>query len=258
MSNKKTLIYILFIVPFLCCATYIPVEKIYEDSKIVKIITRDKKGITGWYIINYDTNNRITTLNKYTPDKNTPITKIQLTYRGKFVSSYTISSTSHVSDSVLYQSTHIFNYTSANDLRRVDISFNKPASIKQAGTTFVRIQYIYTDKLLTGLNITGDASSFKISCTISYRKNAIDTIMIDEKRYNATTKKFEQGLKGTFYIEETPKYYIDEVTGNKIKDQDKLTLMYSKTYIYDALNKRKLAQGNEQILDYFLLSDSSL
>ena len=258
MSNKKTLIYILFIVPFLCCATYIPVEKIYEDSKIVKIITRDKKGITGWYIINYDTNNRITTLNKYTPDKNTPITKIQLTYRGKFVSSYTISSTSHVSDSVLYQSTHIFNYTSANDLRRVDISFNKPASIKQAGTTFVRIQYIYTDKLLTGLNITGDASSFKISCTISYRKNAIDTIMIDEKRYNATTKKFEQGLKGTLYIEETPKYYIDEVTGNKIKDQDKLTLMYSKTYIYDALNKRKLAQGNEQILDYFLLSDSSL
>jgi hypothetical protein len=244
--------------PFLCCATYTPVEKIYEDNKIVKIITRDKKGITGWYIINYDTNNRITTLNKYTPDKNTPVAKIQLTYRGKFVSSYTISSTSHVSDSVLYQSTHIFNYTSANDLRRVDISFNKPASIKQAGTTFVRIQYIYTDKLLTGLNITGDASSFKISCTIGYRKNAIDTIMIDEKRYNATTKKFEQGLKGTLYIEETPKYYIDEVTGNKIKDQDKLTLMYSKTYIYDALNKRKLTQGNEQILDYFLLSDSSL
>ena len=258
MSNKKTLIYILFIVPFLCCATYIPVEKIYEDSKIVKIITRDKKGITGWYIINYDTNNRITTLNKYTPDKNTPVTKIQLTYRGKFVSSYTITSTSPVSDSVLYQSTNIFNYSATNDLKRVDISFNKPASIKQAGTTFVRIQYIYTDKLLTGLTITGDASSFKISCTISYRKNAIDTIMIDEKRYNATTKKFEQGLKGTFYIEETPKYYIDEVTGNKIKDQDKLTLMYSKTYIYDALNKRKLAQGNEQILDYFLLSDSSL
>jgi len=258
MSNKKTLLYILFIVPFLCCATYTPVEKIYEDNKIVKIITRDKKGITGWYIVNYDTNNRITAINKYTPDKNTPITKIQLTYKGKLLSSYTISSTPPGSDSVLYQSTHIFNYTSSNDLKRVDISFNKPASIKQAGTTFVRIQYIYTDKLLTGLNITGDASSFKISCTINYRKNVIDTITIDEKRYNATTKKFEQGLKGTLYIEETPKYYIDEVTGSKIKDQDKLTSLYIKTYIYDALNKRKLTQGNEQILDYFLLSDSSL
>lgn len=258
MSNKKILMYIVLIVPFLCCATYTPVEKIYEDNKIVKIITRDKKGITGWYIINYDTNNRITGLNKYTPDKNTPITKIQLTYRGKLLSSYTISSTSPGSDSVLYQSTHILNYTSANDLRRVDISFNKPASIKQAGTTFVRIQYIYTDKLLTGLQITGDALSFRISCSMSYRKNAIDTITIDEKRYNTATKKFEQGLKGTLYIEETPKYYIDEITGNKIKDQNKLTSIYNKTYIYDALNKYKLTQGNEQIIDYFLLSDSSL
>lgn len=258
MSNKKTLLYIVFIIPLLCCATYSPVEKIYEDNKIVKIVTRDKKGITGWYIINYDSNNRITWINRYTPDKNAPITKIQLTYRGNLLSSYTISSTSPESNSVLYQSTHIVNYTSANDIRRVDISFNKPASIKQAGTTFVRIQYIYTDNLLTGLHITGDASSFKIFCTMSYRKNAIDKIAIDEKRYNATTKKFEQGLKGTLYVDKTPKYYIDETTGNKIKDHDTLSTIYSKTHIYDALNKRILTQGNEKILDYFLLSDSSM
>ncbi|MEJ5363268.1 MAG: hypothetical protein WHV26_14515 [Spirochaetota bacterium] len=258
MSNKKILIYIFFIIPFLCCATYTPIEKIYEDNKIVKIVLRDKNGVTGWYIINYDTNNRITGLNKYTPYKNTPITKIQLQYKGKLLTSYTISSTSPGSDTVLYQSTHIFNYSSTNDLRRVDISFNKPASIKQAGTTFLRIQYTYTDKLVTGLYITGDASSFKISCTINYRKNIVDVITIDEKRYNTATKKFEQGLKGTLYIDQTPKYYIDEVTGSKIKDKNKLTAMYAETYIQDALNKLKLTNGNEQIINYFLLSDTSL
>lgn len=258
MSNKKILIYLLFIIPFLCCATYTPVEKIYENNKIVKIVIKDKKGGTGWYIINYDTNNRITGLNKYTPYKNTPITKIQLQYRGKLLTSYTISSTSPESDTILYQSTHIFNYSSFNDLKRVDILFNKPASIKQAGTTFIRIQYSYTDKLVTGLYITGDASSFKISCTISYRKNTIDAITIDEKRYNTATKKFEQGLKGTLYIDKTPEYFIDEATGNKIKNKDKLTSLYTGTYIHDALNKLKLTNGNEQIIDYFLLSDSSL
>ncbi|MGB4269244.1 MAG: hypothetical protein WBK20_08690 [Spirochaetota bacterium] len=258
MSNKKILIYIFFIIPFLCCATYTPIEKIYEDNKIVKIVLRDKNGVTGWYIINYDTNNRITGLNKYTLYKNTPITKIQLQYKGKLLTSYTISSTSPGSDTVLYQSTHIFNYSSTNDLRRVDISFNKPASIKQAGTTFLRIQYTYTDKLVTGLYITGDASSFKISCTINYRKNIVDVITIDEKRYNTATKKFEQGLKGTLYIDQTPKYYIDEVTGSKIKDKNKLTAMYAETYIQDALNKLKLTNGNEQIINYFLLSDTSL
>ncbi|MCX8124373.1 MAG: hypothetical protein N3F66_09435 [Spirochaetes bacterium] len=258
MSNKKTILYILSITAFLCCASYTPVEKIYEDSKIVKIITRDKKGITGWYIINYDTTNRITSINKYTPDKNTPVTKIFLQYRGKLVSSYTISSTSPTSDTVLYQSTHIFNYTTANELKRVDISFNKPASIKQAGTTFIRIQYIYTDKIVTGLNISGDALSFKISCTLSYRKNAIEAISIDEKRYNSTSKKFEQGLKGTLYVDEAPLYFIDEITGAKIKDTNKLFAIYSATYIRDAIAKLSLQQGNEQIINYFLLSDSSL
>ncbi len=258
MSNKKILLYILFIIPFLCCATYTPVEKIYEDNKIVKIIIRDKNGVTGWYIINYDTNNRITGLNKYTPYKNTPITKIKLQYRGKLLTSYTISSTSPGSDAVLYQSTHIFNYSSTNNLRRVDISLNKPASIKQAGTTFIRIQYTYTNKSVTGLYITGDASSFKVSCTISYRKNTIDTIAIDEKRYNTATKKFEQGLKGTLYIDQTPKYYIDEITSSKIKDKNKLASIYTETYIQDAFNKLTLINGNEQIIDYFLLSDNSL
>jgi len=258
MSNKKILIYIWFIIPFLWCATYTPVEKIYEDNRIVKIILRDSKGITGWYIVNYDTTGRITGLNKYTPYKNTPITKIQLQYRGKLLTSYTISSTSPGSDTVLYQSTHIFNYSSTNDLRRVDISFNKPASIKQAGTTFVKIQYLYTDKLLTGLYITGDASSFKISCTINYRKNTVDAITIDEKRYNIATKKFEQGLKGTLYVDQTPQYYVDEITGSTIKDKNKLASIYSETYIHDALNKLKLTQGNEQIIDYFLLSDNPL
>ncbi|MEJ5363342.1 MAG: hypothetical protein WHV26_14885 [Spirochaetota bacterium] len=243
---------------YIWCASYTPVEKIYEDNRIVKIILRDSKGISGWYIINYDTNGRITGLNKYTPYKNTPITKIQLQYRGKLLTSYTISSTSPGSDTVLYQSTHIFNYSSTNDLRRVDISFNKPASIKQAGTTFVKIQYIYTDKLLTGLSITGDASSFKISCTINYRKNTVNAITIDEKRYNTATKKFEQGLKGTLYVDQKPQYYIDEITGSTIKDKNKLVSIYTETYIHDALNKLKLTQGNEQIIDYFLLTDNSL
>lgn len=254
MSNKKTLLYMLFIIPYLCCATYTPVEKIYEDNNIVKVITRDKKGITGWYIINYDTNNRITGINKYIPDKNTPVTKIILQYRGKLLRSYTILSTSPTDDIVLYQSTHIFNYTPANDLRSVDISFNKPASIKQAGTTFVKIQYIYNNGMLTGLQITGDAFSFKIFCTIQYRKNVIDTITIDEKRYNTATKKFEQGLKGILYIDQTPKYYIDEVTGSKITDKNTLASMYAGTYIQDALHKLTLTKGNEQIIEYFLFS----
>lgn len=258
MSNKKALIHIIVMAALISCASYTPVEKIYEDNKIVKIILRDKKNITGWYIINYDTNNRITGINKYTPDKNTPVTKIQLQYRGKLLISYIISTTAPQSDTVLYQSTHIFNYSPTNDLKRVDISFNKPASIKQAGTTFIRIQYIYTDKLLTGLQITGDASSFKISCSMSYRKETIDAITIDEKRYNASTKKFEQGLKGTLFIDQDPTYYADELTGNKIKDKNKLASIYTETYIKDALNKLTLTKGNEQIIDYFLLSDSSL
>ena len=258
LSNKKLGILLFCMVFLLSCASYMPVEKIYEDSKIVKIILRDKKTITGWYIINYDATNRISSINKYIPNKNTPIVKIQLQYRGKLLSSYTISSSLPESDIILHQSTHIFNYLSTNDLKRVDISFNKPASIKQAKTTFVRIQYTYTDKMLTGLQIAGDAFSFKILCTISYYKGIIDKISLDEKRYNAATKKFEQGLKGYVKMDGTPEYFFDELQNIKVKDKQKLEEIFTQTYIKDALYKIKLTKGNEQIIDYFIMFDSSL
>jgi hypothetical protein len=112
--------------------------------------------------------------------------------------------------------------------------------------------------MLTGLQIAGDAFSFKILCTISYYKGIIDKISLDEKRYNAATKKFEQGLKGYVKMDGTPEYFFDELQNIKVKDKQKLEAIFTQTYIKDALYKIKLTKGNEQIIDYFIMFDSSL
>ena len=112
--------------------------------------------------------------------------------------------------------------------------------------------------MLTGLQITGDAFSFKIVCTISYYKGTIDKITLDEKRYSITTKKFEQGLKGYLKMDGAPEYFFDELQNKNVKDKQELDAIFTQTYIKDALYKIKLTKGNEQIIDYFIMFDSSL
>lgn len=255
LSHTKTAAVLSCTLLAMYCASYTPIEKVYEDNRIVKIVLNDKKGVTGWYIVAYDSLNRITGIHKFTPKKNSPQVRIQLQYRGKMLSSYTIATTPPDSDRIITQSTHIFNYTSANLLRRVDVSFTKPASIRQAGTTFIRIQYSYTDKVLTGLFITGDAFSFKISCTLNYEDDAINVITIDEKRYNTASKKFEQGLKGQLEINSYPTKFVDEAAKTVIKDKKQLADIYSRTFIEYALDKPLFLKGNEHIIDYFLKLD---